>query len=74
MKVAYYLSPQFIHRWAVLRKYLHGKKGLVLLLFIALSSFSNVTAQTGTSGQITGSVVDQNGGGGSRCHHHSYPG
>lgn len=57
-----FLSPQKKIRHEILRKVFVGNTGLLLTFLIALFLFpAAVSAQTGTSGQIAGSVTDSNG-------------
>ena len=61
MKKAY-LSPQNVLREIFSQKYFAENTRLILMVVTALFLFSTViSAQTGTSGQITGTVMDQNG-------------
>ncbi|HRH46204.1 MAG TPA: carboxypeptidase regulatory-like domain-containing protein, partial [Pyrinomonadaceae bacterium] len=56
------LFRQNIFRKVIPRKYLETKTGLVLFFLIGLLLFPvALSAQTGSSGQITGTVTDQNG-------------
>ena len=57
-----FLSPQNIFSHLVGRKSFVGNTGLVLMFLVALFLFPvAISAQTGTSGQIAGSVTDSNG-------------
>ena len=56
------LFRQNIFRKVIPRKYLETKTGLVLFFLIGLLLCPvALSAQTGSSGQITGTVTDQNG-------------
>ncbi len=57
-----FLSPQNIFSHLVGLKSFVGNTGLVLMFLVALFLFPvAISAQTGTSGQISGSVTDSNG-------------